>query len=488
MKNINTKTFNTVLILLILFFVVLSIVKFSVFDGGVDSGYYLSTARDWIKLGRVPNIDTYNIYTPLGVMFYAIPYLFFDSPDIFIFLLWNLFTYLISFRIFLKIVISFFNKSLSTLVLSLSFLYNTQEIVTDIKLENLILVWGLLIIRFLTKLIFIRSSKSNWGLKESIFIGILCALSLLTKQFGGLSLICSIFIVVFYLFEKRILITSWILFSFTSIIIIYLFFQFLSGLSFETIFVQFKGEYNLQCKGAVYGAKSVSNFINGIKYYRFEGLLYLGIINILLLTLNVNRRKFELFKIINLFLIIFTFSLIPFYFQVYPHYKYFGLPFIYFTSILMLRRTLDISVDINNIQFAIKFIGACTAVLTIFTTYSWSQHYISLRKQRLDSYKLENEINLNLKKGTLVHVIQDRKLWFKCGFITPFPATVGYGYLSFSCVKEALKFESPKSFWVLGFTSLDNINLENYSIRDKIKFREGSKQIFAIRFDPVEKL
>jgi hypothetical protein len=487
MKNINTKTFNALIILMIVFFVVLSIVKFSVFDGGVDSGYYLSTARDWIKLGRIPNIDTYNMYTPIGVMFYAIPYLIFDSPDIFIFLILNLLTYLISFRLFLKIIVSFFNKSLIALVLLLSFLYNTQEIVTDIKLENLILVWGLLIIKYIAKLI--KTNRSNRGLKESTIIGILCAFSILTKQFGGLSLIFSVLIVVFYLTEEKILITTRILFSFTSIIIIYIFIQFLSGLSGETIFSQFKGEYTLQCKGAVYGAKSFINLFKGIKYYRFDGLFYFGLFIILLFFYKFKIQKFELNKIAILYFIVFAISLMPFYIQVYPHYKYFGLPFIYFTSILLLRRTMDRYLHLNNcIQLVIKSIGVGMACISIYSTVSWSHHYSTLRKQKKESCKLEQEINLKLRKGALVHVIRDRKLWFKCGFVSPFPHTVGYGYLQFNCLKEASKIEMPNSFWVIGFSSLDNINLEKYSIKEIIDFSKGTNHFFAIRYDRVEKV
>lgn len=150
---------------------------------------------------------------------------------------------------------------------------------------------------------------------------------------------------------------------------------------------------------------------------------------------------------------------------------------------------MDRYLHLNNcIQLVIKSIGVGMACISIYSTVSWSHHYSTLRKQKKESCKLEQEINLKLRKGALVHVIRDRKLWFKCGFVSPFPHTVGYGYLQFNCLKEASKIEMPNSFWVIGFSSLDNINLEKYSIKEIIDFSKGTNHFFAIRYDRVEKV
>jgi hypothetical protein len=45
LKNINNIKFEIAIVGLFLTFGFFDIIKFSVFDGGVDSGYYLSTAR-----------------------------------------------------------------------------------------------------------------------------------------------------------------------------------------------------------------------------------------------------------------------------------------------------------------------------------------------------------------------------------------------------------------------------------------------------------
>ncbi len=490
LKNLNETKFKIAIVGLFLTFGVFDIINFSVFDGGVDSGYYLSTARDWVKLGRVPNFGTYNAYTPLGVMLYAVPFLIVDSPDIILFLLLNLCIYLVSFILFLRISDLFFGKSIWTIVLSLSFLYNTHGIVNDIKLENLALVFGLLIVNVFTGLIYSKDKENDksWWVKEAIIIGFLCALSFLTKQYGGLSLVFSVLIVFVLFYERRIKLIATIIVSFFLILVAYLILQFLGGLSFQTIYIQLKGEFNLQCNGSIYGQKNIINLLKGVKYYKFDGIVFCGLLVLIYIVkslVNQNTKKIHnvhMHKKMVLFIFVFIISLIPFYLQIYPHYKFFGVPFIYFTSMLILNEVISVS-DNFNLSSMAKLIGIFTLCMSLYGSVRWFQQYESLVLKKGLSLNLENKINSKLKKGTLVHCLQNRKLWFKCEFVSPFPETIGYGYLQLNCLKEALHFEKPKSFWVIGGKDLPREKLPNYSVIEQHDFDDGSNKYIAVHFE-----
>jgi hypothetical protein len=489
-KSTNNTTFIIVVIISFLAFAILDTIKFSVFDGGVDSGYYLSTARDWVKLGRVPNLDTYSIYTPIAVMLYAIPYLMFDSPDIIAFLLLNIFIYSLSFMLFLRLAVKLFGKSILTMVLALTFLYNTHGIVNDIKLENLVLAFGLLIVNYISKLITVQNvDNKNWGFKEAIIIGGLCGFSFLTKQFGGLSLILSILIVfmLFYEYERLLKLSATIFGSFSFVLAIYLLWQFFAGLPVDIILGQLKGEFILQCEGSVYGEKNIKDIFVGIKYFKFDGFIYLVIIAVapfvkkILDEKKVRFEDIQCIKKVCLFILVFFLSLVPFYFQVYPHYKFFGVPFVYFTSMILIKDVVNIS-DSFIVGSVVKLIGLFTLLMSVYSSVKWFQQYKRLEAKKVSSLDLETNINSKLKRGTLVHCLQDRKLWFKCEFVSPFPETIGYGYLQFNCLEEALNIEKPKSFWVIGGADLMGEKLPNYSVIERHDFDDGNNKYYAVHF------
>lgn len=489
-KSINNRTFIIIVIISFLTFALYDITKFSVFDGGVDSGYYLSTARDWVKLGRIPNFDTYSIYTPIGVMLYAIPYLMFDSPDITLFLSLNLFIYSFSFMLFLRLAVHLFGKSKLTLVLVLTFLYNTHEIVNDVKLENLVLVLGLLIVNYFSKLITITNADNkNWGFKEAFIIGSLCGFSFLTKQFGGLSLILSI-ITVFLLFKKTgFRLGATIVSSFSLVISIYIFLQILAGLSVDIIFGQLKGEFLLHCEGSVYGRKNIKDLFVGIKYFKFDGILFLGIFALIILVNNIVKKRehlqlknIQVYSEPFLFIVVFVLSLLPFYFQIYPHYKLFGTPFVYFVSMLLLEKVTSVA-NVSILGLVVKLIGIFTLCMSIYSSVKWFRYYESLKLNKNLSLDFEKSINTKLKKGSLVHCLHNRKLWYKCEFISPFPKTIGYGFLHMNCLEQALRFEKPNSFWVIGGVDLQREKLPNYTITESHEFVNDLDKFHAVHFE-----
>ena len=148
---------------------------------------------------------------------------------------------------------------------------------------------------------------------------------------------------------------------------------------------------------------------------------------------------------------------------------------------LLLNEVIGIS-DNFNLSSVAKLIGIFTMCLSIFSSVRWFQQYKSLVLKKGLSLNLENNINTKLKKGTLVHCLQNRKLWFKCQFVSPFPRTIGYAYLQLNCLEEALHFEKPKSFWVIGGKDLPGEKLPNYSVIEQHDFDDGHNKYYAVHF------
>ena len=130
----------------------------------------------------------------------------------------------------------------------------------------------------------------------------------------------------------------------------------------------------------------------------------------------------------------------------------------------------------------VKLMGLFTLFITIYSSVQWFQQYKSLELKKEASLYLEGNINVKLKRGTLVHCLQNRKLWFKCEFVSPFPETIGYGYLQLNCLKEALRFENPESFWVIGGKDLPREKLPNYSVIEQHDFDDGHNKYYAVHF------
>ena len=70
------------------------------------------------------------------------------------------------------------------LVDAINYFHSLEILHRDIKLENLALVFGLLIVNVFTGLIYSKDKENDksWWVKEAIIIGFLCALSFLTER------------------------------------------------------------------------------------------------------------------------------------------------------------------------------------------------------------------------------------------------------------------------------------------------------------------
>lgn len=443
----------------------------SIGNVGVDAGYFLSICRDWVQLGRIPCIDTFSVYTPMGYVFYSIPFLLFKSPDISKFLLLNLVFFSISAVFLLRILNNLLSNKWLVLFFFISFLYNFHSIVLDIKLENFVLLFTS-ITSFL--LIQLKSETHRRNLIISLIIGLMCALSFLTKQYAALSLAFVCIYILILNIEKRYLLCFSIILSFCLITGSYILFQIWNGLDISTVVKQLTGKTIIDCNGSVYGERKLTNLIVSIKYYKFEFTLLLCFVLLI-------YYKFVKYSILNKvktavqFLLILILTQLPFYFQVFPHYKIFGLPFLYLFAIR----------SISSIESSYSFKGMPILMFLFLTLYTF---YMSVGKFQEDKKAVEIEhqntrmLNSNIPRNTKVFFLNNRKYWFLGGYTSPFPKTVSYGFVGTDCINEALKFERPKDFWIVNESDGLNESFDKYKCTNSIQLNLENKKLQCSQF------
>jgi hypothetical protein len=480
---INQKNIRLWALILFIIFGIFDFIQFCVSPIGVDAGYFLSIARDWVTLGRLPGVDTFSAYTTIGYLFYAIPFVLFKVPSIEIFLFLNLLLFALSYIIYFKVVNSLISNKIIVLIVLFSFVYNFNGITADVKLENITLFLNICMLYILSQFYLNNTIKLNEQkvLLQSIFLGMLAGLSFLTKQYGGLSLLFIPLILVLLNIQNRgkIIFTSFL--SFGILVLIYLTLQTFLGLRMNEAFHQMVGKMEIDCFGSDYGEKKWLNLFISLKYYRFDLIYIIGVfLGIFLIqTKNTNNNR----KLLSYILIILSFTLaqLPFYFQVYPHYKVFGLPFILFLTIIWLREgflNLLSSYFWLNKVFIIGFI-----LLSCYSFYSWGKTYKIKAENKQERLSFEEKVRGVIPRGSEVFMFGSRKIWFTNHFVTPVPKIISYGFVGFDCLSKALTIEKPISFWVAGANDLNgNVMFEDYLVTDSVEVVHGSYRLSAIKY------
>lgn len=443
----------------------------SIGNVGVDAGYFLSICRDWVQLGRFPCIDTFSVYTPVGYIFYSIPFLLIKSPDISKFLLLNLVLFSISAVFLLRILNNLLSNKWLVLFFFISFLYNFHSIVLDIKLENFVLLFTS-ITSFL--LIQLKSETKRRNLIISLIIGLMCALSFLTKQYAAVSLAFVCIYILILNIEKRYLLCFSIILSFCLITGSYILFQIWNGLDIGNTIKQMAGRMIVNCEGTNYGERKLTNLIISIKYYKFEFALILSFF-LLVYYKFVEYSILNKIKILVLFFLILNLTQLPFYFQVFPHYKIFGLPFLYLFAIRA----------VSLIESNYLFKGMPVLVFLCLTTYTF---YMSIGKFQENKKEVEIEhqntitLNFNIPRNSKVFLLNNRNYWFLGGYTSPFPKTISYGFVGFDCISEALKVEKPNDFWLVGEGDRWNESFDKYKCTNSIQLNLENKKLQCLQF------
>ncbi len=477
-KIINKSNLSILVFFVVVSFSIFDFFLFSINKVGVDTGYFLSISRDWIILGKIPGIDTYSGYTTLGYILYAVPYLFDKCPPIEVFWMLNLSLFIVTTVIFFKSINSLIEQKTIVFLIVLSFVYNNHYITHDIKLENLVLFFNVLIFHLL---ILIKISYTKLNKEKRYFlitlIGFIAALAFLTKQYAGISILFSFLILIYFRIEKWYKLLFILLISFLTILFLYSITQFLYGLSPSVIIKQMLGGSMVSCSGSIYGERKCLNLVFAFKNYKFDVLIYalfLGFIR----RLMISENKTKWVQGIFFFLFSLLLAQLPFYFQVFPHYKIFGITFLYLISILCIENFIFNPRFLNVVYIWIIFL----ILMSAYTFYSYGSGFNSLKLQKIENRNFVDKINQKLPRGTVAFMLNShRVLWFEADFVSPLPKTLSYGFYGVDCLKLALNIEKPKEFWICRNKD-DKINLANYEIIKEIKVTGKNEDLFAWQY------
>jgi hypothetical protein len=463
-------------------FAIFDLIQFSVSPVGVDAGYFLSISRDWVNLGRIPGIDTFTAYTTIGYVFYAIPFVLLKAPAIEVFLTLNLMLFAFTYFVYFQTINSLISNKLMAFVVLFSFIYNIHSITTDIKLENITLFLNVGVIFVLSQL-FIKNNTDFNNRKvviNSFVLGLLASLSFLTKQYGGISLILIILILEILEIRNRRKITIWITLSFEFVILVYMTTQIALGLNLHDALQQMMGKMTFQCGGSEYGERKWSNLLLGLKYNRFDVVYIVGVIlSFILISKQQNSSANKVFNYVLLILIL-VLSQTPFYFQVFPHYKLFGLPFVLFLGVIALRKikhekVLYVRIFSNSILFAF-------ALLSCYSFFSWGKQYPRFAEDKISRLSFEEKISKTIPRGSEVFMLTNRKHWFTNHFVTPVPKTISYGFLGIDCMKLAVENEKPQSFWLIcNSESKIEPYFEGYTVTESKNVSDKVNRLNAIK-------
>lgn len=467
---------------IIAIYLTLDLILYNVTNIGPDSGYYLGITRDWVWNSRIPTVDTYSIYTPIGYVFYSIPFLISHNPPIEYFLMLNLMLFGITTLIFLSIIKSFINDKSIVIIFLLSFLYAFNNITYDIKLENFILFLNVLNLRILTCFKF-NVLKRNKTIIYIFLLGLISALSFLTKQFGGLTLIFSI--IFFIGLNKPNKIFNMILLGsvFISIVLVYFSIQYLLGQDFEFILSQIRGELVMGCKsynssgGQIYGERKIINLLKGLKYYKYCFILFwfmLLIPSVYIKNQNKNNR-------FGLFIVLLILAQIPFYFQVFPHYQIFGLVFIFYYVLSVISKLHETSLS-SGFFIQKYFILMLYGLIIIFTFFNQFKLFESNKKKSIEKKLFFSEINKFIEPKSKVFMLNNRNVWFACNFTTPVPKTLGYGFVSRNCFIQSIVVEQPLEFWLSDKYGSELTAIHGYDIIKRVSINVNNNLFKAAHY------
>lgn len=485
MRFSNTKYSSYLLILLV--FVAFDIFHFTSIRIGPDSGYYLGVARDWWRNGNIPLVDTHSRYTPLGYLFYMLPFIFVKSPTIQVFLLLNLFLFVFSSLIFLNILKKEIQNKNHLLLIFISFLFTFHGITHDIKLENLVLFFNILILYLINKVKVDNPDNSNLNIRL-VLIGFLCILAFLTKQFAGLSILFSVLLVHFKGFKGlrlfRISFTIGSVFFFG--LLGYVFLNVQLGQFLEHTLTQIKGKLIFNCidlgsgGGQDYGERNWINLIVALKYYRLNFLFMFIMIFISVIKGSgiITTKKMP-------FLFIFIFLVqLPFFFQIFPHYIHFGVPFVFYLIIIFLKKySHDLLLGKTNLS---KLTLTLTILLCFYSFWQNVKIHELKMKQLLANEIFHKEINKKIPKGSAAFMINNRRLYYTCDFKTPVPKTLGYAFVGLDCLKNSINAEKPLEFWLADIHDVSDAKIHGYIKLDSHEVVMNENKFFAVYFKKLK--
>jgi hypothetical protein len=432
-NSINSKLFGSVdkflskpnvPLFLFLLFLIYHLFKIPLQTAGVDTGYFLSISRDLYTDGLLPLSELRTIYTPIGYYFFGLPFLFFKDNNITHFYYFNLF--LVSLCCFLFLVVvknyGFKNKYWILLV----FFLTISPLIYDIKLELIVLLFSVIAYYFNSK--YFLSRKTSYLFLSGLAVG----LAVLTKQYALLIWFMTLLFLLSFSSDRnkinyKSIMTELMFFSSGIMSVLLMFFSFyLVNIGTDTKYLmdQFLGKVYYDCLG-LYGTRVISNLLMGIKYYT-KFTPYVLFIPLLLLC---EKNKHFIKNHLNL-LILFGASLIPYYFQIYPHYYYFGFVPVFLLSIKIFQ-------DSKYGNFILPFF-LFPVLINLYSIYVLKRDYSVLKLRKEVDTEFYNQIRKYVPVGSRSFVEGKKQVYFECGLKSVHDKNIGYDYVPSLCIDYLL--------------------------------------------------
>jgi hypothetical protein len=482
--HLGIEKYNIQIVLLFGFYFIYDLVRLQFAPIMPDVGVFLTNARDLVQLSRTPGVDTFGIYTPIGYLFYSIPFMIYKDPSIYSFYVLNLGLFIMSAIIAYKLIESIIIDKTLVFAATFSFFYSFHGLIYDIKLENVVLFVNLFILFLLI------ISKPKGDFVRFVLVGFLCALAFFTKQYAGLSLVYSIIYLLFINTNKnKLKDVALVLLGFVSAFSLFIVFQRINGIAFTEALMQLKGDFKFQCTGinsggvGVYGDKKWSNLLVSFKYFRLNLLLQF----LLFIGMNcvISKKDLSIVRKIGIVIFILFVMLlgnVPFYFQMFPHYVNFGLPFLIFFLLALTSNYINTTRSVI-VKSSINIFAILMFCLFGYTFLVQKNVGVKLAEQKQQDETFCQQINDSIKRGSKVFMLNNRQLWFAANFITPVPKTMGYSWAGLSCLQEAVRIEKPNEFWIGDIHDhAENISLADYSIDRRYKLIKGKRKFFGLHF------
>lgn len=458
----------------VLFFILLvySLFMISVSITQVDAGYFLSISRDMVEMNKLPIRDIHTAYTPLSYFFYAIVFLIFKNPPIVYFYIFNLFIGIICTVIFSQAIAKI--KLMNPAWASLLFFVIINPLFYDIKLELFVVLFASTAFYFIAS--YIKTGDAKWLFFAGIFIGF----STLSKQYA-LLLLPSFAIMLFYFTgSKHFLKTQMTLgagFLFT-LIVYYLFYVHVAGTEPSRVFLQFIGENNYVCADS-YGIRNYQSCLTGLfRYAMLKTPIFLIIIPWLSFLFFLKNDKTIMTYLALLFL-----YMLPFYFQVYPHYFYFG-----FLPLLVIIINF-INKEKTMVNAILKYILFVPIAVSIYSCGSLCTHYSRLRELKTIENNFYHKVGTFIPKGSTGFIENKKQIYFENDIKSIDLYELSYSFVGINYLYEAIDRDriNGKDFYYFG--SRECFKIDGYELQNagQIKGEHQNEHYFIHYFKKINK-
>jgi hypothetical protein len=339
-------------------------------------------------------------------------------------------------------------------------------------LELVALIPTLLAFFFVLK--FLHTSKIQFLFASGLFIGV----AILTKQYALLLVPMAIILALqdafkeahknrHGIFQISAALSSGVLIVFIFFIFVYII---LNKVDPAYLLSQFLGTIAYGCAES-YGHRSIVKMLLGFKYYAIF-MPYVFLVPILFFGKVSKSEKRTIFFFITLIAI----SLLPYYYQIYPHYFFFGFVPVFLTGALIIKNSRFVLLLFTVSMFPVLY--------NLYSVYSFTRDYKFLQTKKKDELEFYAQVSNKIPAGVPAYVIGKNQIYFECNLKAIDTKNLSYAFVPPSCIEKYLSISTnrPNIFYYVGPS--DKISFGGYTqefIHATTDIKEN-RQYFILKF------